>query len=270
MINEDLARAHAFAHRIDARTSTDVIPLPGGAAYLDREYLVRYMSNFLFIDDPGAVPAERWIEDADRILGGAGCRHRTVTFADPADVQRMAMTFLENGYTVDGGVLLVQRGEPERPHDLVTVEEVTFAELRPLLVTSYRRESWATDEASVQALVDYRGKLERTIGARFFMTRVHGEPAGCCELYLDGDEAQVESVDTLAEFRNRGLASAAVLRAVAEAKAAGAVWVFLWADDDDWPQHWYARLGFREAARTAEFLRWPVGEGPSPKSTVRG
>lgn len=270
MINEDLARAHAFAHRIDARTSTDVIPVPGGAAYLDREYLVRYMSNFLFIDDPGAVPPERWIEDADRILGGAGCHHRTVTFADPADVQRMAMTFLENGYTVDGGVLLVQRGEPERPHDLVTVEEVTFAELRPLLVTSYRRESWATDEASVQALVDYRGKLERTIGARFFMTRVDGEPAGCCELYLDGDEAQVESVDTLAEYRNRGLASAAVLRAVAEAKAAGAAWVFLWADDDDWPQHWYARLGFREAARTAEFLRWPAGEGPSPKSTVRG
>jgi ribosomal protein S18 acetylase RimI-like enzyme len=266
MINEDLARAHAFAHRIDARTSTDVIPIQGGHAYLDREYLGRYMSSFLFIEDAGATPAERWIEEADRILGGAGCRHRTVTFADPADVERLSMTFLEHGYTVDGGVLLVQREEPERSHDVVTVEEVTFEELRPLLVTSYRRDPWASDEATVQALVDYRGKLERAIGARFFMTRVEGEPAGYCELYVDGDDAQVESVDTLEEFRSRGLASAAVLRAAAEGRAAGASWVFLWADDDDWPQHWYARLGFRQAARTAEFLRWPTGEGPSAKS----
>ena len=116
-------------------------------------------------------------------------------------------------------------------------------------------------------LTDYRGKLARTIGARFFMARVDGHPAGCCELYVDGDEAQVESVDTLEEFRGRGLASAFVLRAAAEGRAAGAEWVHLWADADDWPQQWYARLGFREVARAVDFMRWPDGEGPTGKTT---
>jgi N-acetylglutamate synthase-like GNAT family acetyltransferase len=262
MLNEDLARVTAFEHRRDERMSTEVVPIPGGYAYLDRAFTLRYMANFLFIDDASAAPAARWIEDADRILGDAGCRHRMAIFADPEEADRVSMAFLEDGYTADGGVLLVHRDAPRRPHGIDAVEEVSFEELRPLVEKMYRREPWASDEATVQALVGYKGKLERTIGARFFVARVDGEPASCCELYLEGDDAQVESVDTLEEYRNRGLASATVLRAAAEARAGGASFVYLWADDDDWPRHWYATLGFREAARGMGFLKWPPGEGP--------
>jgi GNAT superfamily N-acetyltransferase len=262
MMTDELVRATAFEHRKDARTSTDVIPIPGGDAYVDREFPLRYMANFLFVDDAGGTPASRWIEEAERILGEAGCSHRLVVFAEPDDAERLSMAFLEEGYTADGGVLLVHRDTPLRPRDIASVEEVTFDELRPLVEKMYRREPWATDEETVQALVGYKGKLERTIGARFFMSRVDGEPASCCELYVDGDDAQVESVDTLEEFRNRGLGSATVLRAVAESKSAGATFTYLWADDDDWPQHWYATLGFRDAGRGKAFLKWPPGEGP--------
>jgi ribosomal protein S18 acetylase RimI-like enzyme len=106
-------------------------------------------------------------------------------------------------------------------------------------------------------LVDHHGKLADTIGARFFAARVDGRLAGSCELYLDGDEAQIESVDTLQEYRGRGLASAIVLRAAAEARAAGATWIHLYADGDDWPQHWYVKLGFDEVGRLRAVLRTP-------------
>jgi predicted GNAT family acetyltransferase len=57
-----------------------------------------------------------------------------------------------------------------------------------------------------------------------------------CELYVHGDAAQVESVETLEEFRNRGAASAVVLAAVRAAREAGVNWIHLYADANDWPQ----------------------------------
>jgi N-acetylglutamate synthase-like GNAT family acetyltransferase len=262
MIDPDLARADAFARRIDERTSTRKVPFPGGIAYLDDEFPVRYTANYLWVDDAGAAPAEHWIAEADRILGGAGRRHRKVIFSDPADAERLAMGFVEHGFVADRSVMLVQQAEPERTHDLSAIDEVSFEDVRPLFLEVYGREPSITDPADAEALVDHRGKLARIVGARFFMARVEGRPAGCCELFVDGAEAQVESVDTLEEFRGRGLASAFVLRAAAEGRAAGAEWVFLWADAEDWPRHWYARLGFREVSRSSDFTRWPPGEGP--------
>lgn len=267
---DDLARARAFDRRLTDRLSTDVVPFDGGVAYLDRDFPRRFAANFLWVDDAGTAPVEHWIREADRILGGDGLRHRKVVFQEPTATERMAFGFAEHGYVLDRGVLMVQRDEPERAHDVVQVEEIVFEEARPLIEEATRRAPWATDDETARMLTDYRGKLARTIGARFFMARIDGRPAGCCELYVDGDEAQVESVDTLQEFRGRGLASAFVLRAAAEGRAAGAEWVHLWADADDWPQQWYARLGFREAARAVDFMRWPEGEGPTGKTTPTG
>ena len=115
-------------------------------------------------------------------------------------------------------------------------------------------------------LTDYRGKLADTIGARFFAARVDGRLAGCCELYVDGDEAQIESVETLEEFRGRGLARAYVLAAADAGREAGAGWIHLWADTDDWPRHWYARLGFHEAGRALDFARLPEAEAAAMKA----
>jgi predicted N-acetyltransferase YhbS len=61
---------------------------------------------------------------------------------------------------------------------------------------------------------------------------------------VDGLDAQVENVDTLEEFRGRGVARSVVLRAVEAARDADAEHVFIVADDADWPRDLYARLGF--------------------------
>src|SRR5262249_48517407 len=97
------------------------------------------------------------------------------------------------------------------------------------------------------------------IGARFFMARVDGVPAGRCKLYLDGYDAQVESVATLEEHRGRGVARAVVLAATRAALASGAGHVFIVADDADWPKHLYERLGYDHIGRTWQYMREPSG-----------
>jgi N-acetylglutamate synthase-like GNAT family acetyltransferase len=90
---------------------------------------------------------------------------------------------------------------------------------------------------------------------------VDGQLAGNCELYQRGDVAQVEHVGTLKRFRDRGVARSVILRAVRAARETGARHVFIVTDEDDWPRHLYARLGFDQIGRTWEFLRSPDGGG---------
>jgi ribosomal protein S18 acetylase RimI-like enzyme len=263
-MNEDLIRAHAFARRMRSRLCTDALPFPGGVAY--RDFPLRYDSNLLWVEDPGTAPAARWAEEAERILGARGYRHRRVVVPDLVAAERLSEAFVALGYEADGGVLMVQEGEPDRPAGEVAVEELSYAEVRPLLEEVTRHEDRAHDEETVRMLTDYRGKLEDTIGARFFAARVQGKLAGCCELYVEGDEAQVESVETLEAFRGRGLARAYVLAAADAGREAGANWVHLWADTDDWPRHWYGRLGFREAGYALDFARLPQAEAAAMKA----
>jgi GNAT superfamily N-acetyltransferase len=257
-MNDDLTRAWAFDRVLLERTSTEVVPFTGGTAYFDDDAPLRYYSNLLVIDEPAAAPAERWVAEADRLLDERGLTHRVVAVHDTVAADRLAMGFVDHGYAVDRSMLMVQRDEPDRLHDLSSVEEISFDEVRPLMEEITRREPWATDAETVRQLTDHHGKLARTVGARFFAVRVDGALAGCCELYLVGAEAQIESVDTLSEFRGKGLASTFVLAAAAAARGAGAGRVHLWADADDWPQRWYATLGFRPVVTVGDhFLRRP-------------
>jgi N-acetylglutamate synthase-like GNAT family acetyltransferase len=66
----------------------------------------------------------------------------------------------------------------------------------------------------------------------------------CADLYVDPPDAQIEDVATSTSHRHRGHGTSVVLTALATARDAGAHFVFLVADADDWPKEWYARLGF--------------------------
>jgi hypothetical protein len=48
-----------------------------------------------------------------------------------------------------------------------------------------------------------------------------------------------------------------VLAAVRAARADDADLVYLAADDEDWPKHMYAKLGFDEAGRSFDFVKKP-------------
>ncbi|HEX6844546.1 MAG TPA: GNAT family N-acetyltransferase [Actinomycetota bacterium] len=263
-MNEDERRSIAFGHALLGRVSTHAIPFRWGTAYLDLEFPIRYDSNFLWVEGaPADATVDGLVEEADRILGGHGLGHRRVMVDDAALARQFGSELIARGWSQESTVLMRLDGEPDRDRDPGRAEVLPFAEVRPLLAELTRREPWASSEEVVRQLADYRGKLERLAGARFVVARVAGELAAVCELYVAGDEAQIESVMTLEEHRGVGAASAIVLRAAEIGRAEGASWIHLYADAEDWPQAWYRRLGFADVGRFRSFTLAPASTDPA-------
>ena len=260
---DDLTRAFEFERRWFERCSTRLQRFEFGVAYLDEDYRQRYFSNFLLADGTlTGASVEALIETAERILGQAGCEHRLIIVRDERWVERFAPAFHALGFSTSREVTMTHRRDPDRDADL-PVEMVPFAVVRPLIEEMYREDPHVPDDVA-PLFTEQHGKYERVGGARFFAARVDGLLAGNCELYQDGDDAQVEQVATLERFRGRGVARSVILRAVQAAREAGARHVFIVADEQDWPRHLYARLGFDQIGRTWEFLRPPLATQRPP------
>jgi ribosomal protein S18 acetylase RimI-like enzyme len=246
----------AFEGRLLRRLSTRVVPFAWGTAYLDDELPQRYYSNFLRTEtDLTDVSADQLIAAADEILGDDGYEHRLVIVRDEAAAERLGPGFAGAGFARAPEVVQLLRREPDRPPAL-DVDVVPFVDARDLILQTYREDERLPQDLAVP-FTDNRAKYETAVGARFFVARIDGEQAGLCELYLDGEDAQVENVGTLVRFRNRGVARAVVLAACGAAKAAGATRIFILADDEDWPKQLYERLGFDRLATDVGFLRSP-------------
>ncbi len=260
-----LARTIAFERALVERVSTRLVPIRWGTAFLNDGYRRRWDSNFLWVEGSSGADAADLIEVADRVLGQAGLIHREIRVDDDAYGASLAPGLAAAGYGADRLVVMALRRAPDRLADPGTAEEVGFAILRPALETVSRREPWATSEETVQMLADFSGELERHVGARFFCARVDDEIVSMCDLFVNGGVAQIEDVNTLEEFRNRGLGRAVVQRAIDAALAAGAELIFIHALDDDWPKHLYAKLGFDPIGSVWSFVRpsAPLAKSPA-------
>jgi GNAT superfamily N-acetyltransferase len=257
---EDLTRAFEFERRWFERCSTRLERFEFGVAYLDEDYRQRYFSNFLIADRTlTGASAEALIEAAERILGEAGCEHRLIVVRDEGWAERYAPAFNALGFSTSREVTMTHRRDPDRYANL-PVEMVPFAVVRPLIEEMYREDPDVPDDLAT-LFTEQHGKYEQVGGARFFAARVDGQLAGNCELYQERDDAQVEHVGTLEQFRGRGVARSVILRAIQAAREAGARNVFIVADEEDWPRHLYGRLGFDQIGRTWEFLRPPHRDG---------
>jgi len=247
-------RTVRYWRELQERLSTRREDFRWGTAYLDDDFPMRYDANHLWIEDraPDAT-TEDLVAEADRILGGAGRPHRKVIVAREDDGTAWAFGLAERGYQVSRLLTMAVGPDPGEEVDTSVVEVVGFAEARPMIEAANAREEHGASEETVRQLTDYHGKLERELGCRFYVARVDGEIAAFCELYGLGSIAQVEDVNTLEEHRGRGLAKAVVSAAVRDARADGADLIFLYADADDWPQHLYARLGFRPLGHGLEY-----------------
>jgi hypothetical protein len=99
------------------------------------------------------------------------------------------------------------RREPDRASG-IPVERVGFDVARPVAEMIAHCAHIGEDEAVLQEQVGFKALAERELGASFFVARVGGELAGMCELYVGGGVAQIEDVNTLEEYRGRGVARA--------------------------------------------------------------
>jgi ribosomal protein S18 acetylase RimI-like enzyme len=255
----DLERGLGLAWGLQERTSTRIEPFPWGHALFRDDLAQRHYSNFVRIEGPLAgVDVEDLVRETDRALVRLG--HRQIQIDDEADGARLAPGLAERGYKAEHSALLALRRDADRPGDLEAVDELDHAAARPFLLEVYRRELGPSgeDSALIERFADFRRVVQQAGNGRFFAQYLSGRVAGLCELYLVDGVAQVEHVDTLEEFRGRGVARNVVLRAVHEARAAGADLVVIGADLEDWPIDLYRRLGFDEIGRTWAFTKAPA------------
>lgn len=254
----ELERALAFLARGDMAGSRRE-PFRFGTAVFTPELPLRHDSNYLLVENaPPGVSAADLAAEADRLQGGAGLDHRLLVFRDVALGERIAGDLAAEGWRRECHVLMAQRRAPEREVDTGLVREVGADDLRPARERAILSYPWGTQEVARQLLA---AKDRISLRARFFAVLVEGAVVSYGDLYLDGDAGQVEDVATLPEHRNRGYASAVVLRAAEEARSAGATFVFLAADADDWPPALYRRLGFEEIGSYVRLVKVAAGPG---------
>jgi ribosomal protein S18 acetylase RimI-like enzyme len=247
---DHVERAFSFLRRGDAR-GTNERPFRFGTAIFTPELPHRFDSNLLYVDRP--VPStDELVAKADRLFGEAGLAHRAILFRDDAEGERVAAELPH--WDVHRHVIMAQLREPDAPVDTSGVAEVGHEGIRRArraMIVSY---PWGTPAVADQ-LLDYKPLLARWVTVRGFATLVDGAVVSYADLYVDGTDAQIEDVATLPEHRRRGHAKAIVTRAADEARAAGADFVFLVADENDWPKGLYGRLGFDVVGRYVKLLR---------------
>jgi len=251
-IVERLRRVVAFQEGIARRSAQQLVTIPGGFAVLDDRYPASYEHNQLYVTAP--VTAGTVLAAADRLLRRR--RHRYVTALDSDVARRLTPGLLAAGYREEGTVVMVLDGAPEAPRDSgITAERVPLEALRDADARAWDERYPELPADVVRQLFERRFATAEACDLTTHVVRADGAVVAWCNLYRTGDEAQVESVNTLPEWRRRGFARAVVLDAVAAAHEAGCEFIFLIADRDDWPREFYERLGFGVIAEQRSFAR---------------
>ena len=249
----ELQRALDFIAKMADDLAQKKVPSRYGVALLAPEFPSVWSRNYLYAtEELDTASAEELAAEANRLLGQAGLRHRKVEVWDAEAGVRLEPGFVKLGWNRERDVIMVVHREPDRLVDTSSVHEVGADDLVPAWT-----ESWALDPAVLNSdvarqLVENKRRLGVETNTRFFAARVDGEVGAYCELYSDGQTAQIENVFTLDRFRKRGLARSVVSKALDVAQ--GHDLIFLIADQDDWPKELYRKLGFDDVGLIWEFI----------------
>jgi ribosomal protein S18 acetylase RimI-like enzyme len=142
-------------------------------------------------------------------------------------------------------------GAPAAPHADVDVRVAGPEDARAFAdVHSAGSERWMKRMALSSALA---GILEP--GNRFYIAYIDGQPAGTTHLLMDGGTAGIYAVATLKAYRNRGVATTLLARAVADAREGGCDVIALRTAAEGDAMRLYESLGF---ALAHESVLWTV------------
>jgi ribosomal protein S18 acetylase RimI-like enzyme len=264
----------AFELRLDEQVFDEVHRLPWGRLFLTPSAPLIWDATWVGIEEVG-LSVDQIVAIADDALGGEGIGHRTVCLLDEADGKRVGEEVETEAarwprWEVERTRYMVWRGgevevSSQKPADSAGKCELTRAREVRLVEIEGLRKALITESipaggggaAAVEQLYDLDRRYGEAAGDRWFVAPAEGEPMSACRLLRGGGIGQVEEVGTLTAARERGYAKATVLAAIAAAQAAGDKTIFLTADAADWPQLFYARLGFETVGEITILRRRP-------------
>ena len=238
---------------VDERAAESVVPFRWGRALITRRLKRVRDLNFLIADRVDAAGATELDAEAERIQGAAGLSHRRVNVDDRPAAERLLAGFRALDYTPERFVIMQHRRRPDREVDTALVQEVSWELMRPARAREIGGQPWGMDPVTVQQMLAKQELTAQGTRTRYFAALSDGGVISSCELRSEGDTAQVETVETLPDFRQRGLSRAVISAALRAAK--GYEFVFLVTDAADWPQRFYQRLGFEPIGIESRFLR---------------
>jgi GNAT superfamily N-acetyltransferase len=252
-----LERAFAFERAMHGAVGR-VVTAEWGQAFLSAEIDRCYDRNLLWVVGDGAdLTAARLDALADRLLGGAGMLHRRVLVEPRADA-RLRDGLMALGYDAGAHVVMAHAGAvPAAAEGVVEVGADVVQAANERYLTTDPETQYGRDAVTRRHLLQHHAEYGPAGGAeRRFAVMDGGAAVAWARLWRRGDEAQVEDVVCLAEYRGRGFGRAVVAAATRAALTEGAEFVFIVADADDWPKQLYARLGFDEIGKLGVFQRF--------------
>lgn len=248
------AQAQHFLRKVEDGVATRRIDGPLGTTLVNDDYPAAHSMNLVRLAPTNASGEE--VESAiTAAMDGVARQHLEAIVPDAALGARLAPDLRRRGWTVTELSLMAWL-RPTSREPGATAAVVPWEAVRPVIFEAWMREPLVAAEEVARQLTDRRDAIAQAVHLRHLVAPPPPERIGSyADLYSDGETAQIESVNTLEEFRNRGLASAVVLHAARLAQAEGHDLVFLVADADDWPMQLYQRLGFEEIGRFWELSK---------------
>ena len=218
---------------------------------VDERWPSSHDSNKVVVTKP--VHPEELLAFTESSLGEAGVAHRQVLVL--AGGESVLQFVREAGYSVTQVlVMALPAGAPaDLPDPAFDVRPVDEGTIREVVRIAWEVGNPEMSEDTVSQLVARRDAYVAPVTA--FAAYAGDVPVGHADLRSWDGIAEVDSVVTLPDFRNRGYGRALVLSAVATARADGADLVFLLADADDWPRELYGRIGFETVGTIYELHR---------------
>ncbi len=170
---------------------------------------------------------------------------------------------VQNGFNFTGesraSMLLMDETDIGRETNALEIELVSNATLNIFLDLFLK--GFDTPGHIIPLAVEmFRALVSENCGpenSRLYLGRFRGEPVSTLYLFFEGEEGGVNMVSTRADVRGKGLATAMVARAVADARSLG---VRLLSLETRWggaPERLYAKLGFSTIARHEVFTNVP-------------
>lgn len=248
------ARAIAFLTAIDDGCADRRPPCPGGHAILDARHPALWSANHLRVEvstapDPAALDAA-----AAEHLDGLG--FRLIAVHDEGVARDLDAPLQARGYRPAHELLMLAAEPPPAPAAGAALPAIEEVAPEALLASRIAAQLELGRDPEVGRQLASRDALIGTVvTVRRFAIAAGDEIAARCEVYADGDVAQLENLYVAKEHRGRGLARVVGAHALRVAWAGGARLVLGVADADDWPQSFYRRAGFTDAGLLPRFLR---------------
>ncbi len=246
---EVAARARAWRNALHTSVCDVVEPWAHGTVVRATSRPTYWDFNVVRVEEDPAMSVEELAAFADQAL--AGLAHRRVDF-DLVDAAEPLRPGFEAKDWKAARLLWMRHEAPLPPGRDVAVEEVPYDAVHDLRLAWHHEDYPDQDPGDFHAY-EREDSLRR--GATILVEREDREPVAFAQLEGDGAAAEITHVYVHPEYRGAGRGTAVTRAAVEAAGDLRDLWII--ADDEDRPKKLYARLGFRPAWVTMEFLRPP-------------